>query len=121
MRSRERCSFRSQLEKDSKLTTKVLHPRNCKQNVPKALAIFHETTATPIQFYFADEKSTVEFLKLFSTWWVISSSKTAFSTNNYLGNTAINGDQKPSILRAMAKSIQAWQTIQEFPTAKSLR
>ena len=49
------------------------------------------------------KKSTVEFLKLFSKWWVISNSKTAL---NYLGNVAVNGDQKSSFLRAMAE----WQT-----------
>ena len=58
------------LRKAPKLTTKVLHPRNCKQNVPTALAIFSETTAASIQSYFPDEKSTVESLKLFSKWWI---------------------------------------------------
>ena len=51
--------------KTPKLTTKILHPRNCKQNVPTSLAIFHETTAAAIQPYFQDQKNTVEFLKLF--------------------------------------------------------
>ena len=54
------------LRKAPKLTTKVLHPGNCKQNVPTVLAIFHETTAAAIQSYFPGEKSTVEFLKIFS-------------------------------------------------------
>ena len=81
---------------------------NCKQNVLTALAIFHETTAAVIQSYFPEEISTGQFLKLFSRWWVISNSKTAFSTNNYLGNAAVNGDQKPSFLRAMAEWIQVW-------------
>ena len=44
------------LRKAPKLTRKVLHPGNCKQNVPTALAIFHETTAAAIQSYFPDEK-----------------------------------------------------------------
>ena len=76
------------LRKAPRLTTKVLHPGNCKQNVPTGLAIFHETTAGAIQSYFPDEESTVEFLKLFSKWWVISNSKTALNRNNYLGNAA---------------------------------
>ena len=55
------------LRKAPKLTTtKVLHPGDCKENVPTALAIFHETTAAAIQFYFPDESSTVEFLRLFN-------------------------------------------------------
>ena len=70
----------------------------------------HETTAAAIQSYFQDEKSTAEFLKLFSKWWVISNSKTVLNTNNYLGDAAVNGDQKPSVLRAMAEWVQAWQT-----------
>ena len=98
------------LRKAPKLTTKVLHPGNCKQNVSTVLVIFHKTTAAAIQSYFPDEKSTVKFLKLFSKWWVISNSKTALNTNNYLGNAAVNGDQKPSFLRAMAEWVQAWQT-----------
>ena len=65
------------LRKAPKLTMKVLHSENCKQNVPTALAIFHETAAATIQSYFPDGKSTVEFLKLFSKWWAISNSKTA--------------------------------------------
>ena len=98
------------LRKAPKLTTNVLHPGNCKQNVPTALAMFPETTAAAVQSYFPDEKSTVDFLKLFSKWWVISNSKTALNTNNYLGNAAVNGDQKPSVLRAMAEWVQAWET-----------
>ena len=98
------------LRKAPKLTRKVLHPGNCKQNVPTALAMCHETTAAAIQSYFQDEKSTAEFVKLFSKWWVISNSKTVLNTNNYLGDAAVNGDQKPSVLRAMAEWVQAWQT-----------
>ena len=86
------------LRKAPKLTTKVLDLGNPKQNVSTTLAIFHETTAAAIQSYFPDPSSTAEFLKLFSKWWVISNSKTAFSTNNYLGNAVLNGDQKPSFL-----------------------
>ena len=68
------------MRKAPKPTTKVLHPGNCKQNFLTALAIFHKTTVAVIQSYFPDESSTVEFLKLFSKWWVISTFKTAFST-----------------------------------------
>ena len=98
------------LRRASKLPTKALHPGNCKQNVPTTLIIFHEITAAAIQSYFPDEKSTVEFLKLFSKWWVISNSKTTYDTNNYLGNAVVNIDQKPPFLRAMAEWVQGWQT-----------
>ena len=98
------------LGKPSKLTTKVQHPGNCKLNVLTALVIFNETTAAAaaaaIQCYLPDETSTDEFLKLFSIWQIIASSKTAFSTNNYLGNEAVNEDQKPSFQEAMAEWVQ---------------
>ena len=84
-----------------------------------ALVIFHETTVAAIQSNFPDEKSTVEFLELFSKWWVISNSKTALNTNNYLGNTAVNGDQKPSFLRAWLNGFKQGKQ-KEFPTSKSL-
>ena len=106
--------LKANLRKAPKLTTKVLHPGNCKQNVPTALAIFYETTTAAIQSYFPVESSTFEFLKLFSKWWVISNSKTTFSTNR---NAAVNGDQKPPFLRAMAEWVQAWQA-ERIPNCK---
>ena len=97
------------LRKAPKLTAKALHPGNWKQNVPLALAIFDETTTAAIQSYFPDQSSAVGVLKLFQKWWTISNSKSQFSTTNYLGNAATNGDQKPSFLRAMAAWIASWQ------------
>ena len=44
------------LRKPPQLTVKVIHPANCKQNVPAALAAFHETTAA-IKSNFPDESS----------------------------------------------------------------
>ena len=70
------------LRKRPKLTTKVIQPGNCKYHVLTALAIFHEKNAAAIQSYFPDQKSTVEFLRLLGKWWVISNSKTAFSTKH---------------------------------------
>lgn len=97
------------LRKAPKLSMKVLHPGNSKQSVPLALAIFDETTATAIQSYFPEKRSTVEFLKLFNTWWVISNSKAQFSSSNHLQNGVITGDEKPKFLRTMAKWVQHWQ------------
>ena len=42
-------------------------------------------------------------------WWVLSNSKTRYSTARYLGNAAVTGDNKPSFLRAMTDWIQNWQ------------
>ena len=42
-------------------------------------------------------------------WWVLSNSKTRYSTASYLGNAAVTGDNKPSFLRAMTDWIQNWQ------------
>ena len=91
------------MRKAPKLTTKVLNPGNCKQNVRTATAIFHEITAAAIQYYFPNKSSSVDFLKLFSKWWV-------FYKNNYPGNAAVTDDQKLSFLRATAEWVQAWQT-----------
>ena len=43
------------LREAPKLTLKVLHHGNCKQSVPVALAIFHETTYAAIRSYFPDQ------------------------------------------------------------------
>ena len=81
---------------------RVLHPGNCKQNVPNALAIFVETIIAAVTSYFPEKESVAAFLTLLSTWWVLSNSKARYSTANYLGNAAIIGDNKPSFLRVMA-------------------
>ena len=97
------------MRKAPKLTTKVLHPGNCKQNVPNALAIFDETTIAAVKSYFPEKASAPVNLTLCSKWWVLSNSKARYSTANYLGNAAVNGDNKPSFLRTMADWIQNWQ------------
>ena len=55
------------LRKATKITHKVLHPGNCKQNVPVAFAIFHESTSAAVTSYFPVKKIEAEFLKLFNT------------------------------------------------------
>ena len=67
------------LRRAPKIAHKVLHPGNCKQNVLVALAIFHESTSAALTSYFPEKKNEAEFLKLFNTWWIISSSKVQFS------------------------------------------
>ena len=102
-------NLHANLRKAPKLTTKVLHPGNCKQNVPNALAIFDETTIAAVKSYFPEKASAPVNLTLCSKWWVLSNSKARYSTANYLGNAAVIGDNKPSFLRTMADWIQNWQ------------
>ena len=102
-RLHERCSFKSQLEKSSKANNEGTTPRKLQ---------------TAIQSIFKIKKSTAEFLKLFSELWVISNSKTAYNTNNCLGNAAVNSGQKLSFLRAMAEWVQTWQT-EKIPKCKN--
>ena len=68
-------NLHANLRKAPKPTTKVLHPGNCKQNVPNALAIFDETTIAAVKSYFPEKASAAAFLTLFSKWCVLSNSK----------------------------------------------
>ena len=102
---------RYQLEKNSKANNEGTTPR--KLQTKRSDSIYNiswDNCCCYSVLMNSDESSTVEFLKLFSKWWFISSSKTVFSTNNYLENTAVNGDQKPLFLRAMAEWVRPWQT-----------
>ena len=49
------------LRKASKITHKALHPGNCKQNDPVALAIFHESTSADLTSYFPEKKIRQDF------------------------------------------------------------
>ena len=95
------------LRKAPKITHQVLHPGNCKQNVPVALAIFHESTSAAVTSYFPEKKNEAEFLKLFNTWWIISNSKVQFS-NHILGQAAKKDDGKPEFCRVLADWIETW-------------
>ena len=99
------------LRKAPNLAKKALHPGNCKQNVPNALAMFDETTIAAMKSYIPEKVSFPKsaFLTLFSKWWVLSNSKAQHSTVNYLGNATVIGDNKQSFLRAMADWTQNWQ------------
>ena len=97
------------LKKAPKVALKVLRPSSNKQNVPLAPAMFDETTSAAIQWYFPQHSSAAEFLQLFQKWWIISNSKSQFSTTNYLGNAALLGDEKPLFLRAFASWLRDWQ------------
>ena len=73
-------------EKDQKLDTNlraaskipacVLHPGNCQQRVPHALAIFDPgSTIATIRRYLSQREHSASFLQLFYTWSIISNSK----------------------------------------------
>ena len=95
-------SLHANLREAPKLTAKVLHPGNCKQNVPNALAIFDEATIAAVKSYLTEKANAAAFITLF----ILSNSKARYSDANYLRNAAVIGDNKPSFLRAMADWIQ---------------
>ena len=94
------------------LSAKVLHPGNCKQNVPVALAIFSRSTATGIRHHFPDKADdAASFLHIVDVWWTISNSKSPFNIYNSLGNAAVLNDKKPEFLRAFADWIDEWDNL----------
>ena len=97
------------LKKAAKLTLKVCHPGSNKQNVPLALAIFDKTTSAAIQSYFPQQSSAAEFWHLLQKWWIISNSKSQFSTANYSENATVLGDEKLAFLRGFAAWLRDWQ------------
>ena len=99
----------SNLKKAPKINAQVLHPRNCKQSVPPALAIFDETTIAAIKSYFPNRIDAAQFLNLFRIWWIISNSKSRYNKRNQIGHAAILNDKKPKFLRAFADWISSWQ------------
>ena len=90
-------NLHANLKKAPRLTTKVLHPCNCKQNVPNALAIFNETTIAAWKSYFPEKASAAALLTLFSKWWVYLIPKLGIQ------------DKKLSFLRAVTDWVQNWQ------------
>ena len=101
------CLLEAKLRKAPKITHKVLHPGDCKQNVLVALAIFHESTSAALTSYFPEKKNEVEFLKLFNIWWIISNSEVQFS-NHILGHATKKDDGKPKFCRALTDWIENW-------------
>ena len=86
-----------------------MNPGNCKQSVPVALSIFHETTSYAIKYYFPERLDASEFLNLFYVWWIISNSKMRYDSRNPLGKAAVRDDMKPQFLRALADWIVEWE------------
>ena len=84
------------------LTSKVLHPGNCKQSVHVALAIFEQSTCAAIQKYFSEKKEAAEFFNLINVRWTISNAKLKSNSRYSLGNAAVAGYGKSGCLRELA-------------------
>ena len=95
------------LNKASKFSYQVLHPRNNKQNVPLALAIVHETTIAAARSYFPTRSDLSGFLNLINVCWINSNSKQRY-TPNVLENVIIFGDKKTDFYRIFADWIELW-------------
>lgn len=100
-----------------KLSSQVLHPGNCKQSVPVALAIFDPSTIASILKYFPSAQDSADFLQLFNTWWTISNAKSQYNRNNRIGHAAITGDGKPKFLRKFADWLEDWRR-ERIPNAQ---
>ena len=107
----------SNLRAAPKLTTKVLHPGNCKQSVPTALAIFDPSTRAALLKYFPAAQDAADFIHLMYTWWTISNSKFRLNFNDKIGNAAVMGDGKPQFLRQLADWFQDWKA-EAIPNAQ---
>ena len=59
-------SLQSNLKAVPKLDNKTLYPGNNKQDVNRALNIFHSTTSAGIKIYFPENQAAAEFLNLFN-------------------------------------------------------
>ena len=70
-----------------------MHSGNNKQNVPWALAIFHETTIAAFKSYFLEREDVADFLTLINSWWTVVNARTQF-TSNLLANAPVQGDGK---------------------------
>ena len=110
-------NLQANLKTAPKLNASVLHPGNCKQSVPVALAIFHPTTSAAIKRYFPERSDAAEFLNLIYVWWTISNSKQCDNNSHHLGDAAIPGDMKPQFLRAFTDWIEVWDNA-KIPSAE---
>ena len=102
----------------NKLTYKVLHSGDNKQNVPLALAIFDPTTSAAIKSYFPERNAAAQFLRLINLWWTISNSKQQLNMSFLCGDAAKANDCKPTFLRKLADWFSEWKTQQPANTEK---
>ena len=91
-------ALRGNLRKASKLIYSALHSGNNKQNLPWALAIFHETTIAAFKSYFLERKDVADFLTLTNSWWTVVNARTQF-TSNLFANAPFQGEGKADFFR----------------------
>ena len=102
------------LRKAHKINPTVLHPGQNKQDVSRALAIFHETTSAVIKSYFPHRQDAAQFLNLIHKVFLVWNSKTRAHGSNSLGDAAKTGDNKVCFLRAVADWIEEWNLCPNF-------
>ena len=101
------------LRKAPKVTYSVLHPGNNKQDVQRALAIFHDTTIAGMKSLFPERKDSSGFLSLINTWWLVVNSKQRYHVNP-IGNAVTSGDGKVKFLRDLADWLEKWYDISSY-------
>ena len=102
------------LRKGHKINPTVLHPGQNKQDVSRALAIFHETTSAAIKSYFPHRQDAAQFLNLMHKVFLVCNSKTRTHGSNSMGDAAKTGDNKVCFLRAVADWIEVWNLCPNF-------
>ena len=101
------------MRKAPKDSYQALPPGNNKQNVPLALALFHDTTIAAEKSYYPNREDVSGFLNVIHTWWTISNSKQRYSANP-LGNATVFNDIKTNFFRLLAFWIQEWSISSYF-------
>ena len=86
-----------------------------------ALSIFDATTSAAIKSYYLERYDVLGLLKLINLWWTISNSKQRYNTNFRVRDAAIEGDNKPLLLRAFADWLERWQVLQGQSSQKFSR
>ena len=105
------------LRKARKLTYRVMHPGNNKQNVDLVLGIFDETTIAAIKNYLPEREDMNGFISLILTWWTIVNSRKRF-TPNMFSNAITEGDGKTDFLRSFACWLELWSGAPAFCLSK---
>lgn len=111
-------NLQGNLRKAPKLTFKATHPGNNKQDVSLALAIFDPTTSAAIKSYFHGREDAANFLSCFYKLFVICNSKQQFNSSNILGHAAVQGDNKPLFMNALADWVEQWSKCPSFTLTK---
>ena len=73
--------LKGNLRKAPKIYYQTLHPGNNKQNVPLALALFHDTTIVTTKNYYPNREDVSGFLNALHTWWTLVNSKQRYTAN----------------------------------------